>query len=570
MSIYAIGVVREQSGEVKLRLIAPDKLKCIDIPMNDIQFYMSKNEGIKNLGYNKKGELQWKQGSAERYPIIDMISGTVKNNNSVIVLGVADTGTQKYYKICNYLGQITTVKANDLIEYGKIHGISNCKIVKKGNTEYISAIEGSLEELDTKPKFKIDTDLSCMIIHIPFLISDELVIPEVINGRPIFDIESIKVTPESSALSIKKLTMSKYIKKIVIGLFTSLRNLEEINILGDGVTVYDNTFTLLPNLRKVHFKSIKDSGANIFSGLKNLEEVECDKPMSYINSGTFLNCPIFKVESILKEGVRLIGTKAFAGNKMTQHLVIPSTITNITDNAFEKNKALEDVDVKTEILQINTNSRGESKGLFAELGKINMYVNKNCIIDEDKVASNVNIIRREASIRDKLVDRQIQKSNILGVSLEVDKIIRKPSEIADALITAPQREITNAIQDLINMKLHDERAWRIGQEYNLSGFKVHLELGGCPGLYTAKKMRDIGKYIVLTGKNIIFYPVDRELLRHYLLTKCYEYSPEIRPAYAESKYLKSVDIGNDGSIRLIYEKNMQRSIKYIKDFALEN
>lgn len=568
MSIYAIGVVREETGEVRVRLIDPDKLKYNDVRIPDLGYYINRPDGIKNLALNKKGELQWKQGASDRYPIIDKMTGSIRNQDAAIVLGVADTGVQKYYRICNCNGATTIVKASDLIAYGKMHQISNCKIVKKGNTEYIAAIEGSIDTIDTKPKFQINGDLGYLSIHIPFIMSDELVIPEIINGRPIFDVESIKVTPESSALQIRKLTISKYLKKITMGLFVSLRNLEEIHILGENVDVYDDAFTILRNLKKLHFNSIHASGANICQGLKYLEEVKCDTPIEFINSGAFSGCQELKVDTVLVEGVKAIGTKAFFGNKVNKHLVIPSTITSITDNAFEKNTSLTEVDVKTEILNISTNTRSQTKGLFAGRDKVKMFVNKHCVLQEKMIAENVEVIRREANEFDKKIEKKIQRGNILGVSLEATKLISNPKEVADVFVTATQEEITNTIQDLINQKLKYQNVWRVQGEYNLSGFKIGLYLNGCNGLYTSKKMKNIGKYIVLMGKNLIFYPIDRELLRNQLLTKC-SYTADIRPAFAESKNIKSVDIGNDGTIRLIYEKNGTREIKYIKDFSIE-
>lgn len=567
MSIYAIAVIREQSGEVKVRLLSPDKGKCTDVAMSGLSYYINKDDGIRNLCYDKKQELKWKQGSVERYPIIDKQTSIIKNEDAVTVIGVADTGAQKFYRICNMAGQIAIIKSSDLIEYSKQHKISNCKLVRKGNTEFISAIEGEIETIDTQTKYKIDNDLNYLHIHIPFMTSDTLEIPDNVHGRPIMNIESIKITPESSANGIRKLKLGKFIKSINIGLFNNMLNLEEIYIPGTEVDIYDGAFTYLSKLRKVYFNTIRATSQNMFAGLKNLEEVNCVRPFGYIQSGSFAGCVKLDINTVLKEGVIIIGTKAFAGNSTTTNLIIPSTVTTVVDNAFEKCNNLKSVDVKTEILTIDTNTRTTSKGLFAELGPIEMYINQNTAYNKERVASNVRIMKRDASARDKTIENKVQKSNIIGISLDPTKLVRSNAEIADILIAVPQSEVTAAITKMVQEALKSNRMRYIALDHNIGGFKVRLQLTSPTGICSTKKVSNIGKFLVLRGKKVIFIPTDQFIIRDNILkSNSYE---QIPTAIAESKYLKSIDVSDEGKIRLIYEVDNQVKIKYIDDFEIK-
>lgn len=571
--IYAIGVVRETTGEIGVRLLNPDKMQCLDVSQRDLSFYANRDGGIKNIEITKRGEVKWKQGAAERYPLIDKMTQQIRNENSVIVLGVADINGNKHYRICNYAGQIVNISAADLIQYGKVNKLANCKIVGKGNTEYIAAIEGNIEEISTKPKFRIDLETQCLIIEIPYMLSDELVIPDMINGRPMYDVESIKVEPASTAAQIKKLKLTKYIKKITSGLFYSTRNLEEITLYGDGIDIYDDTFILLKNLKKINVNRVRACGQAFCQGLKELEEFNCAVALPYIQSHTFSGCEKLKIETVLKEGVTDVYTKAFFGNKVAANITIPSSVRTISHNAFEKCKNIREVNVKTECLNVETGRSSEGK-LFSGLGPIHMYVNKYCIIKEHQVAENVTIVRRESNDKDKLVERQVKKSSLLGINLTPDEVVSDPKDLANVISVVKQEELTNAVMSLINKGLKGESWWRIDGTFDLAGYKAKFMIEWPKVLQKATHVKNAGKYIaIMTNKDILFYPVDKWILKNYFEKQGaggnrYYYSSLISPMSAERKYIKSIDIGEDGVVRLIYERDGIRKVEYLKDYKI--
>lgn len=570
MSIYAIAMLRDTNGELGIRLLSSDKLNVLDVSLRDIEYYINKDEGVKNLAYNKKKEIQWKMGSVERYPAVDKLNKRVINENALIVLGSATNGINKYYRVSNYYGQIATIKEQELVEYARSHTLANCKLVKKNGTEFIQGIDKPIEEIDTSIKYKIDYDLEYMYITIPLLLSDTLVIPETINGTPVFGISSINIQPAITAQNIKKLVLSKYIKNIKVGLFASLPNLEEVEILGENVDIYDDAFITLKKLRKVHIKSVHATGLGICAGLKNLEEFVVDKPMTWIQSNSFSGCHNLDISKTLVEGVTYVYTKAFYGVYKHKKLTLPSTLNYVVANAFGENRSLEEVDMQTDCLEINITSR-QFRGLFASDNPIKLYINKNCVVDTKKIGANVEIIRREANASDIFAERKVMKSSMLGVNIDNTKVIDTCSELSDVIISLDQTELTKAITELIDGSLRNN-FYASSKIYTISGFKVKLAVYKPGSPKNTKSIRCIGKYVVVTGKSISFYPVDRILLKYYF-SKHYSNNIGIRPAVYSSKYLKSVDVANDGTIRLIYNNpNDGMAVKtvYCTDFKITN
>lgn len=557
MPYLAIGSVREENGTIGIRLFNPDNVTLKDIPLNDVEYYMQRNGGIRNISIDKKGKIQWKQGSVDRYPIIDKMAKELRNENSVIVISVADTGSQKYYQVCNYTGTVTTISDNQLIAYGKKYKIANCKVVKKQGKEFIQSIEGQIPEINTKPTFSFRRDRGYMEVYMPFILSPELEIKEMTpEGALILNLKYLTVKPATSALSIRKLILSKYVKDITSGLFISMPNLEEIIIKAPDALIYDNAFMGLKKLKRVYIEGVTASGVSIFEGDEALEKVDFGTPMRYINSMAFKGCVNLDVSTVLLDGVKEIGSKAFYKNKKLEHLVIPKSVTTVAYNAFERCSGLIRVDCMTNILRIPANySKQTGKKLLENMQPIDMYCNRSTVID-GAIAPNVKVIYREDGEQEKQLQRKKMKAGMLGVQTDFTKILNRGKDIADILLAVPQQDVTNMVQDMVNqvLKLHDMCVTSYSGSYDLSGFKVELriEFSGSH-ILSARKVKNVGKFIVAMGNTLVFIPCDQVILKHHLSTPANNYNPRITVESAPSKYIKSVDISDNGLIRLIYQ-----------------
>lgn len=149
MSIYAIGVLRDKSKIIGIRLIDSVSLSVHDVSSEEV---IRGIDNVRNLDVDD-GEFVWTHGSVSRYPSIDLDSKSVDNKNSIIVLGVSK---DKVYTIANYEGKTTTISEEKLIEYAKAYTLANCKLVTKGDTSYIASISRELDIIGNDIGFKYE------------------------------------------------------------------------------------------------------------------------------------------------------------------------------------------------------------------------------------------------------------------------------------------------------------------------------------------------------------------------------------------------------------------------------
>ena len=95
---------------------------------------------IENLGLNEDDKLIGTQGSIDRYahlPIDNYIINTIKC--PVVIINRVPNG----YTVVDCNGNTEVMREEELLAYAKQYGVANAKVVRKGNTEFISAINGS-------------------------------------------------------------------------------------------------------------------------------------------------------------------------------------------------------------------------------------------------------------------------------------------------------------------------------------------------------------------------------------------------------------------------------------------
>lgn len=564
MSCYAIATVRQTDGSIGVRLLNKESSKCTDISIKDIPFYKSKYK-IDNIDISKKGELKWIHGTADRYPIIDCMMNTAKNTDSVIVLGSGIIGENKCYLVANYIGETTIVPSNELIAYGNKHKLANCKITKSKNQEFISGIGWTVEELRTEPVYKFYPDNHYLEIEIPFYNSDTLTIPDfTASGRIIEGVSHIKVIPAIMANKIKKLIITKNIDNITFGLVSSMPNLEYIESKSDKALIYDEAFVGLRKLKEAKFGGILYLGRGSFSMLKELKSVTSKIPPKQILTQAFRGCTVFNIESILTEGVMEVHSRAFENIKELKKLIIPSTIKYLDSNCFVGCSNLTLVNCLSESLDIGKRrsySANSTEELFVgNINKIVMYIGKHARFN-GSAGANVEVRIREETSRDKEIDKRIMKGNMVGMQIDTHKKIDSPEEVSKIIASARPSEVKSMVDTLI----HNGFRTRWGDhrmEFDFSGMKIMIALPS-ESWYKAKSIKDIGKAYVLKGNSVVIIPYDIKLVKNAVkksislsvASKSRYYGiAAIVPIVVEAKYIKSIEIADNGMVRIIYNR----------------
>lgn len=188
--------------------------------------------------------------------------------------------------------------------------------------------------------------------------SDELVIPEEVDGIPVtmvarVTIEKIDYTP---LRQIKKLTLPSSLKSIRHMAFEHCGGLTEV-VIPEGVeSIEDGAFRGCQSLSNVELpqglrrigeaafsncsalnmpnlpSTLEEIGNQAFYGCTRFSEITLPESVRTIGNQTFSDC---KTKTLtLNDGLVSIGFKAFYGNKLTD-VEIPASVKQIGDGAFQ-------------------------------------------------------------------------------------------------------------------------------------------------------------------------------------------------------------------------------------------
>lgn len=564
MSMYAIAIIREITREIKIRILNTYTGNCEDCSLGNVKFY---GNSIVNLEIGLDGDIRWCQGSMDRYPRIDRISNTVVNINNITVIGVSKEESGKTYRVSNYRGETVSLSEEKLIEYGSTYQLCNCKILNKADKKVVSAIEGTIEKLSITPEFKINYEEKALLVNVPIVLDNTLEIPSIVDGRPTINILTIIIKPVASTKQIKHLILPESIDRITSSLFFTLRDLEEITLKCNSAIIYDNAFVVLSKLRKINMKSIKIMGKGICSGLSNLEEINLsDRPPIDIQPQSFEGCKKFKINSILKEGVKSIHAKAFVGNQASKEIIIPKSVFNINTSAFH-NCEVETVRCLSDTIRFNINS---FKGLFSYDKKNGSRVklilsSKASLFYETNLDKRVDIVRLDSTEEDIAAGNKLKKSKLLGINLPLNRLIVDKKEMEEAIVILDQKSVSATILSLVEEAFNKKDFYR-------SGFKLQRPVTSKPfnviiGLefpeeFLKSDLAQIrGNYLAVRCKHcILLYPVDKYILQNYykvgpLGVPKFQVGPYVYPIKINRNNLKTIEISENGSIRAIYRNN---------------
>lgn len=141
MNLVVIGrVYNERNKLIGVRILDSDNtvINVKDVPTADVINVLASNKvKIQNIGLTDDGkEIEWTNGALERYPKI--VHKHIYGRVPCTVIYRTDRG----FIVTDHSGRMKEMKESAVIRYAKDNGISNGKIIKKGDTEYISSITG--------------------------------------------------------------------------------------------------------------------------------------------------------------------------------------------------------------------------------------------------------------------------------------------------------------------------------------------------------------------------------------------------------------------------------------------
>lgn len=214
-------------------------------------------------------------------------------------------------------------------------------------------------------------------------------------------LKSINIPTKLTALSdylfedctnLISLELPANLKTIGLNTFTNCRSLESINIPSRVTTIDYFAFNGCKSLTSVVIpKSVTTIRDNVFAGCSGLASIVVESGNVNYHSGNNSNAIINKSSNVLisgckntviPEGVTLIGSYAFLGCSQLQNINMPSSVKGIGYNAFERCESLQYIDL-TNVQSIGSNAFSDCSSLNCvelsnELFVIGEYAFKGC------------------------------------------------------------------------------------------------------------------------------------------------------------------------------------------------
>ena len=174
--------------------------------------------------------------------------------------------------------------------------------------------------------------------------------------------------PQNTTIAIKEGT-----KSVSDCAFTKCSNLVNVEIPNSVVTIGDYAFEECLNLQSITIpKSVTKIGVNILRFCHNLAEIIVEEGNIKYNSKNNCNAIIETAtkklivgcrNSVIPDGVKLIGEDAFYGCKYLTEIQIPNTVKVIGSHAFYKCVNLRKIKIPNSVTKIESSAFGECTSL---------------------------------------------------------------------------------------------------------------------------------------------------------------------------------------------------------------
>lgn len=276
MNIHLIAVHYDKNKNViGFRLFDSDNKQTMDQPYDAVKNVVTSNRlNIHGIEYRKSdGKLHGNNGKFDRYPIL--FNGALIQKSIVILNTIDDSG----YTICNFKGNTGEVEKDQLVKYASTSmNIANGKLITKDESQFISAIQGSYDNISLAStqlgkrirNNKINREYAKELKEMRtqeirerrkrpagLKIYNDPRLPRVITGIPAANSKMKEVDPETNMTVEEKMAYTmiamKDVKPFYHSIFSVLKKIE--------ATPQDNVSTMGVSVSTLYFSSqfVKDT-----------------------------------------------------------------------------------------------------------------------------------------------------------------------------------------------------------------------------------------------------------------------------------------------------------------------
>ena len=386
MYLIAIAIILHDYNKLAgIRLLDVDTGQIKDIKLTTlIQELIDSKLEIKNIDLNNnsslyKPSITGTHGSIYKLPRLTARYEIDDEHPVIIIYKLGNEG----FIISNHSGRMAKVSTKQLIDYADTHdGISNAKIIRRGNKQIISAIRG---EFPTKQVSEEDSqtfketnqryetiNAKMRLVGYPYRINTD---------------GGLKLTDKQ----IEEITIAKPVKYIPNWTFKDCNKLEVVNILNTVISIGKNAFSSCSLIKEVNIEegieiiekyafsrcirlesiSLPDSlvkmGPHSFehSGIKN---INIPINLTTISEYGFSDCADLKTIKISSE-LKVIGKGAFINCKSLENIIIPDSVESIEASAFYGCLSLTSINIPKGLKRLGINVFEGCKRLSTQIVK---------------------------------------------------------------------------------------------------------------------------------------------------------------------------------------------------------
>ncbi len=589
MSYAALASIYRSDRLVGIRLFDTDRCVCIDKPISEIEFALSRSTPIKviNLGIDN-GNVKWTMGVEDRYASIDLNNGKLTNGDSAVAIGVTDGDTKKY-KLVNYTGKVLIVDEATAVRYARDYQIANCKLYSNGKP-HLQAINGDIPKMSTKGSIQFSKS-GGVVFNLPEDCSvTEFTLPSRVSGIDISENCIIQVKPFMAARAIKTLKIGPGYKTITKEYISCFPNIERVIVDGD-IGFMNEAFYGMASLKEVYVNGYTYVNPRAFEGCCNLRVFASrgfnSGYYSEIYTRAFYGCVNLDIQRVLDAKPSAIGPHAFDGAH-AKELVLPEETARITDTSFAGVVGLNKITIMASKPYFNiTVRRKDRKPVFVKnkrgvtIAMEELNLGFPCTLDIDansdiedvyEIAQNINIVRHASMVDDKSI-RILTKGQALGLKLE-GKDLSKTSDIVSVIGAFSEETIESELK-----KIRPEQFFAYSSKViKLGDFRIPIQFMRQRIFEHPDRMRVVDGFTVLavkkgTHRYFAFIITDKNLIiesNRAISTKFTEARSLYPPIIVKAAAGRLMSIEKVGTAEYIAKFNSGDTVKLDADAVLES
>lgn len=450
MEFTMIAVLKENNKIIGVRLLDRFDYKTKDYDFESLKKVLSIGSRVTNISI-KDDKIVYTQGAVSRYPKVHIDTGKVELANSLIVID-KDSYEKGRYKIVNYRGAVDYISEEKLVEYSKKHITSNCKIVCKGDTEFMASIRGKIE---TEPNlmFKYNRKGGLLKVYIMSSNVSRVEIPKNINNKPVDRLVEIIVVPKEFRYNIKYVSVPETLREVSGHLGEVFPNLQELRI--KGVLKHIDSYGL-DNLEILDIEEL-DKLVTFLYLPNNIKEVRIRKKPEDYKDGIFADCKELNTSKLFYEGLTHIGDQAFRGMEQLKDVSLPASLITISSTAFLGCKNMKSLRINNNFLNITAGKVAHETDIYSyiemfdDAKDMKVYCSSYYPVSKLRyfMGENVEIVEVEDYLDTKDIDNKIYKATALGYKVRRGDLAKDVDEAVGFLMLMDSDKYEQRIRDII-------------------------------------------------------------------------------------------------------------------------